>query len=386
MYIVFIIDDEPSVLEGLKILIPWDELDFELCGDSSNVTEALLKIEALRPHVIITDICMPHKDGLELIREVRRLEISMEFIILSGYSNFSYAREAMRNQVFHYLLKPVDRDEVISVLQKVKERLDAVFLADYGFTQAEVEAFKSGRNQPGQESGRNSDSQGRWKFVRESFDEELTTALKTMSFPDVKILIDELFAFFESGDIGTVDARIMVNSYVYFILRVAFERNIKLNMILPPEKNGDWGFSELKVYVTDIASKAIHLMLENRRKNSRSNLYEVKAYIENNFDKELSVSFLAEIVFLEAGYLGDTFSRQFGCSINEYQHRLRIEKAIELIRTTGMKLSEIAATVGYKNYNNFFSHFIRITAKKPNQYGKQIAADRSKHVHARSFD
>ena len=112
-------------------------------------------------------------------------------------------------------------------------------------------------------------------------------------------------------------------------------------------------------------------MLEDRRKNSRSYLYEVKTYIDENYEKELSVSFLAEMVFLEAGYLGDAFCKQFGCSISEYQHRLRIEKAIQLIETTDMKLSDISVGVGYNNYNNFFSHFRRITLIKPTQYARK---------------
>ena len=372
MFKVFVVDDEPSVLEGLRIMIPWSKLDFELCGESSNGQDALLQLETLRPHLVITDIRMPLKNGLELIYEARKLNADTEFIILSGYSDFAYAQAAMRYHVYNYLLKPLDQDEIISVLDKIRNKLDIKSLTSYGFSQADIETFKMSRSL----SARGTDHDGIttvgdetwWKSARDDFDEKLTVTLKLMNYQDAKKLIDELFAFFKSRDISIADAYMMVNSCVYHILRIAVERKITLDKILPPERSSVSNFAELKSYITDILSRTIHLMLEERRKNSRSYLYKAKKYIEKNFDKEISVSFLAEMVFLEAGYLGDAFNKQFGCSINEYQHRLRIEKAIDLIKTADMTLNDVSAAVGYNNYNNFFSHFTRITHKKPTQY------------------
>ncbi|HEX2944921.1 MAG TPA: response regulator [Clostridia bacterium] len=374
MYRVFIADDEPSVIEGLKIMVPWNELDFELCGEASNGREALAKIEKLRPHLVITDIRMPLKSGLELINDVRKLGMSTEYVILSGYSEFAYAREAIRHHVSYYMLKPLDRDEIITILETIKNKLDKAFLACYGFSQADIDSFRMNRGKPPQEIKDDTDNpEGDgilWRSVRENFDEELMTALKLMNYEDAKKLIDEMFDFFKSKRIGPANVRAMVNSCVYRILHIAFERNIKLNTILPQEPGGGSDFDKLKNHMTKILSQTISLMLEDRRKNSRSYLYEVKDYLDKNFDRELSVSYLAEMVFMEAGYLGDAFSKQFGCSVNEYQHRLRIDKAIELINSTDMKLSDISAAVGYNNYNNFFAHFERITHKKPTQYGK----------------
>jgi two-component system, response regulator YesN len=375
MFRVLVVDDEPSVLEGLKIMIPWRELGFELCGEAYNGQDALLKLEKLRPHLIITDIRMPFKSGLELICEARKLDIDTEFIILSGYADFTYVQEAMRYQAYNYLLKPLDKDEIISVLCSIKNKLDTKFLADYGFSQADINTFKMSNSLSARDTNNdatNEESGGVWwKSIRDNFDEELTTALRLMNYQDAIKLIDDLFVFFKSKNIGLTDACAMINNCVYHILRIAYEWKIKLNTILPSENSIGWDFIKLKSYITDILSQTINLMLEYRRKNSRSYLYEVKTYIEKNYEKELSVSFLADMVFLETGYLGDAFSKQFGCSINEYQHRLRIEKSIQLIEMTDMKLSDISAAVGYNNYNNFFSHFGRITHIKPTQYGRK---------------
>ncbi len=375
MYKAFAVDDEPSVIEGIKIMIPWQELDFELCGTASDAADALARVEEQRPHLVISDIRMPHLSGLELINEVRKLDFDLEFIILSGHSDFSYIQQAMKNQVFDYLLKPLDRDEMISVLRKVKAKLDNVFLAEYGFTQEDIDAFKAGRSLLERDrSGANSgdqDENAQWRTFVNDFDEELTKTIKLMDIADARKLIEELFDFFVQNKVCLPEVRIIVNSCIYHMLRIAFERNIKLNSVLLYEKGGALELGDMKKHLTDINSRIVSLMLEDRRKNSRSYLYEVKEYIEENFNKELSVSRLARMKFLEAGYLGEAFIKQFGCSINEYQHRLRIKKAIELMKTTSMKLSEISSAVGYNNYNNFFSHFEKITHQKPTQYDTQ---------------
>lgn len=371
MFRVFMVDDEPSVIEGLKIMIPWEEFDFELCGEASNGQEALIKIEKLHPHLIITDICMPGINGLELIYKVQEFDSETEFVILSGYADFAYVQEAMRHKVMDYLLKPLDQEEIVSILLKIKNKLESKFLTLYGFSKLDIETFKSRRTLL---EGFDADNQGNeetgdvWKAVRENFDEELTTAINLMNYEDAMRLINELFDFFTTKAINISDALIMVNSCVYHILLLAYRRNIKINTILPSGTGSELDFEKLRNYITDILSQIINLMLEERKKNSKSYLYEVKTYIESNYTRELSVAQLAEMVFMEAGYLGDAFNKQFGYSISEFQHRLRIEKATDLIETTDLKLSEISSTVGYNNYNNFFSHFVRITDKKPTQY------------------
>lgn len=373
MYRAFAVDDEPSVIEGIKIMIPWNELDFELCGTASNAADALARIEELRPHLLISDIRMPHLSGLELVSEARKLGFDLEFILLSGYSDFSYIQQAMKSQVFDYLLKPLDRDEMTSVLRKVKAKLDNVFLTEYGFTQEDIDEFKNGRRlldmSGSAESFGGSDEDGQWKRFVNNFDEELTKTLKLMDLSDAGKLIEALFGYFSHKNAHLQEMRIIINSCIYHILRIAFERNIRLNSELLSEEGEALDAAAMKKHLTGIISRVINLMLEDRRRTSRSYLYEVKEYIEEHFKDELSVSQLAKMKFLEAGYLGEAFIRQFGCSISEYQHRLRIKRAIELMETTNMRLSEISSAVGYNNYNNFFSHFEKITHKKPTQYG-----------------
>lgn len=372
MYKVFVVDDEPSVIEGLKIMVPWNELGYELCGEASNAQQALARIKELRPHLLISDIRMPQQSGLVLINDARRLDFDMEVIILSGYSDFSYVQEAMRNQVFDYLLKPLDREELIRVLEKIRKKLDDTFLVKYGFTLEDIEEFKAGRymREDGNEHSGAGDRKGTGmkKYLDNDFDEELNIAIRQMDYPEAKKVVDRLFELIRSNDISQTEMRLIVNSCIYNILHTAYERNVRLNTVWQAEKSGEWTWEEAYRNIDAVLSETIEIMLEDRRRISHGYLYDVKEYIENHYNMELSVSNLAEMYYLEAGYLGEAFIKQFGCSINEYQHRLRIKKAIELIKTTDMKLSEISSTVGYNNYNNFFVRFEKITSKKPTDF------------------
>ncbi len=122
---VLIVDDEPFVRQGLKDIIDWKKYGFALCGEAENGLNAISMIEMHHPHIVITDIKMPGIDGLELVRKAtKELQTSAKFIILSGYEDFKYARTAIQLNVKGYLLKPVEEDELITVLLNMKEEIN----------------------------------------------------------------------------------------------------------------------------------------------------------------------------------------------------------------------------------------------------------------------
>ncbi|WP_322924238.1 response regulator transcription factor [Paenibacillus campi] len=124
MHDVLLVDDEPFALEGLELMIDWHKYGFRIDGVCSNGEEAIAYLRDHTPALIVTDICMPVMDGLDLIRAARRLgNTTSTFVIASGYHDFEYARQAMRLGVSHYLLKPVIGPEVDGVLTRVQQQL-----------------------------------------------------------------------------------------------------------------------------------------------------------------------------------------------------------------------------------------------------------------------
>lgn len=125
MYSVLIVDDELSIREGLVTLLDWESLGYQVIDTASNAIEAKHKYELYTPDLMIIDIRMPGRDGLELIHELREDNADVHIIILSGYADFSYAKRALAFGIDNYLLKPVDEDELQQYLSSLSAELNA---------------------------------------------------------------------------------------------------------------------------------------------------------------------------------------------------------------------------------------------------------------------
>lgn len=124
MYRVLIADDESIIREGIKCLFDWESLGYTIAGEAANGETAYQQILALQPDIVLLDIRMPGMSGLDVIREARAQGFTGKVIILSGYSDFKYAQEAIRYGVQYYLTKPIDEDELEEILRSIKENLD----------------------------------------------------------------------------------------------------------------------------------------------------------------------------------------------------------------------------------------------------------------------
>ncbi|HEX3045145.1 MAG TPA: response regulator transcription factor [Bacillota bacterium] len=121
MYKVLLVDDEPYVIEGLKEMIDWEKRGYQICGEASNGEDAFQMIQDFDPDLVITDIRMPAMDGLQLIQQTREGGNSkVQFIILSGYDDFSYIQYAMKFGITDYLLKPIDDEEIRTTLDRIQ--------------------------------------------------------------------------------------------------------------------------------------------------------------------------------------------------------------------------------------------------------------------------
>lgn len=121
---VVIVDDEPKLRNGLQTLIPWESLGFTVMAAATNGKEALSVIEEVNPDVVIVDIRMPIMDGLQMIQHLTAAGRHLHFIILSGYADFEYAKQAIKYGVAGYLVKPVDIREMSASLQRVREQIE----------------------------------------------------------------------------------------------------------------------------------------------------------------------------------------------------------------------------------------------------------------------
>lgn len=127
MYNVLVVDDEPAIFEILSLMIDWKLYGFNISKGVYNGRDALKHFSGHRINLIITDIRMPVMDGMELIRNIRSEGFTTKIIILSGYNEFEYAKKAIEYGVVGFLLKPINKEELIELLTQVKTDLDNEF-------------------------------------------------------------------------------------------------------------------------------------------------------------------------------------------------------------------------------------------------------------------
>jgi len=123
MYRVLLVDDERIILEGISSIINWGELGTSLIGTARNGLEAYDFIMKEQPDIVICDIKMPGMNGLQLVEKMAAEKPSIKFIILSGFNEFNYAKQAMEYGVKHYLLKPCNENSIMDALNKVIDEL-----------------------------------------------------------------------------------------------------------------------------------------------------------------------------------------------------------------------------------------------------------------------
>ena len=124
IYQVLIVDDEEIVCRGMAQFVKWKEHGFEVAAIATSVDEALLILRKMHIDVVFTDIRMPEKSGIDLLREIREQKFDTQCVILSGYSDFDYAKEAMRYGAVEYLTKPVNLREVEQFLDRMRTKLN----------------------------------------------------------------------------------------------------------------------------------------------------------------------------------------------------------------------------------------------------------------------
>ena len=136
---VMIAEDEDIIRKGLVYMTDWIGMDCVVVAEAANGQEGLLKIQEHKPDVVITDICMPFMDGIEMIKEASK-SVKFKSILLTSYADFEYARRAIEARVSEYLLKPVDEEKLAVLMKKLGEEIASSRQMEFAMEKADTEA------------------------------------------------------------------------------------------------------------------------------------------------------------------------------------------------------------------------------------------------------
>ncbi len=124
MYRAILCDDDEIISRGLSLCVPWEALGIEFCGYRNNGLEAKQLLDEVQPDILMSDICMPFMDGLQLTEYAKSVNPNIKVIIFSGYDDFRFAQKAIRVGAMDYMLKPVDDEALQMLLKRATDELD----------------------------------------------------------------------------------------------------------------------------------------------------------------------------------------------------------------------------------------------------------------------
>lgn len=384
MYQVLIVDDEEIVCRGMAQFVRWEEHGFCAAGTATSVDEALVMLKKMHIDVIFTDIRMPKRSGIDLIREVHSLYPNIQSVILSGYSDFEYAKEAMRYGAVEYLSKPVNFSEVADVLERIAKKLERRTseerLRSYhieglllsiakGFSDVQPEAcglpkveawrgISASMTKKTMDEGRASEEKAKMRariqavisdaIVLNSGMYTVFAVIPSKAAGDFKSFV----SFLEQAECGADVWKITVSSEKYGIekLREAWEEinPVTSAALLPAEADDETG----------------HLSCQK----PGGIIYEIQNFICGHYCENISLNMLADQFFIHPNYLSRLFKEKTGKNFAEYLTEVRMNRVLELLKNSDYKMLEICQMVGYDNPRSFSKAFKHYTGLTPSEY------------------
>lgn len=355
-YRILVVDDERPICEGLSAFA-WDELGFEAAGSASDGEEALAFLSEAKVDVLLSDIKMPHIGGIELCRQVRRLYPGTKMVLLSGYKDFEYARSAIGLGVSEYLLKPVDLGELRDLFLVLKDELD------------HEREMGSGQATVGPEGS--SQEAGLINVVQATLDGSASEAssifrgLARLSLPpSIKSDICH-FREWVPRALASIEDRLAAN--------LATDREAPAAPPLDRERFEACASEEELFAAADDRLAALALSFSQAPKTlAWAYVQKAIAYLGQHREEKLSMSLVAEYVGLNESYFSQIFKREAGVNFVDYLRDLRIARAIELMRTTDLRIYQIGSAVGYDDAAYFAQAFRRCTGYAPLDYKRRL--------------
>ncbi|NLY44220.1 MAG: response regulator [Clostridiaceae bacterium] len=398
MWKLLIADDEPKIRQGLRNGLDWNALDIEVIGEAEDGEVALEIAKASHPDIALVDICMPFLDGLQFIEKLNEICENCIVIVITGHDKFSYAQKAVRLKVFDFLLKPVTKEQLRSVLIKAKEELDKVYSKNKYFNWAKQQLEKN-RGLLKQQF-LNEWINGSLSYVQ--IEEQLRFFDMNLDgeYGMIMIKVAERIAVDEIGEEWDKDLLIYAIKNIVEELLAEWQPNIifedsKSNIvaILPIEELKEWVHLGVKLestvehYLkqTVLVSQAkmqngiksipsvYHSLLQDIKNKSNSTpiVMLARKYIDTHYFKEnLSLIEVAKEMQISATYLSRLLKQEIGLSFIDYLTQVRIKKAMELMNDPSIKLYEVAQRVGYSSQHYFSTAFKRILGMPPGEYRK----------------
>lgn len=405
MITVYLVEDESIIRQGIVRSISWEEEGFRLLGNAGDGEMALPEILAKRPDILITDIRMPFMDGLELSRRVKKELPHIKILILSGFNEFDYAKQAIDLGVTEYLLKPVTAHQLLDALHKASDAIKEEQATE------ELVRHLSQRMQDS-DSGDRVQSERTKRGEKQEDRNDQGRSPASLSGEETRIDVGEvdpkasgqsiLLDFFASGDVNGIDSfideyltalgrnnlqslffRQYVCSDIYlagnkYLSRIHFDKEQREQILGPLEEAGrkfEESLDSGKEYLREFIKRILQGRDQSGVGRISPQILKACAYIREHYSEDISLNQAALVADMSAAHFSTVFAKEMGQGFSEYLTDRRMEAARQKLSATAMKITDIAEAVGYKDPHYFSSIFKKSTHMTPKEYRKQVRGE-----------
>lgn len=392
-----IVDDEPFVREGLKKIIDWNSEGFEVVHEAKNAYEAIQVLEEENIDLIFLDILMPRMNGIELSKFIReRISKTIDIVFLTGYLTLEFVNEAINVSAIQYLQKPIQPNLLIDILRNVRKKLGE-----------KLEAEKRRKNQ--------------FADLREHYLTELLYGvkrdeyinyLKSIYRQDTKFYYVHFIFYPEKKDSEQVKRL----SQIVAETTMDYQRaNSNLNYVLIchlPSHNEqavgvmitDTMLRKIRSSIYELVERLlrdltkvrglkciakigkcvtdISLLGESYQDAINSVSYSCKSkeiplelrlnsYLQAHYMENITLKSLSEQFFVNSAYLGQFFKKHNGMYLKEYLNTIRVNKSLDLLLYSTMKIYQISAAVGFQSADSYIVAFSKVMKVTPQKYRQE---------------
>jgi len=334
---LLIVDDEAPIRKGLSEHIKWEDYDCKVVATANNGEDAIAKINENVINIILTDVKMPLLDGIGLAKYIYENHPDVAVIILSGYSEFEYARSAIQYHVSQYLLKPASKDQIITAVKEVCEKI----VTSKSNTQIKESELA---------------------FLKDQLFQQLTDS--NIIDENKQKKIDSFNLDFSHFYVAAFQLPKDFNDFMSTYNIPMDEKYLKMLTESP-------NIFQLKSIVLNMIND-LQIQLTHSVRKYSSFIEESLNYIKEHLEDDLSLEQIAQHVHINKSYFSRTFKKECGDSVISYITNLRINKAKELLATSNLKTFEISETVGIHDPAYFSVIFKKNTGMSPKAYRDQF--------------
>lgn len=402
MYKLILIDDEDVTLEYLSSIYTWEDYGFELAGTFSNGAAAADFLKGNSVDLIISDIKMPLKNGLELAKSCQEPYPDTWFIFISAHRDFSYAQEATKYNVIDYLTKPLDlsafedsllsaykklsasksvpfvESSLLSLQQKILSHILCDTITNSKELAAELEKIGLNKDILCKDCAlltlrfKNFQSyiQNSWKYGIDRFYNALSFLLPTnqnLFCSLIRYSFDTAeFVCFHKTNSETFSQEI--TQYTE-----QFQRNI--SEILHPE------FDSVTVqFFSSFSEMRLRALSQNTAFATKSILEKAMVFINDHYNENISLKEVAEHVSLNHIYFSAFFKQHTNENFSDYLQKIRLKKALGYLKDTDLPIASICEMIGYKNITHFYNLVKAQTNMTPKEYRVHMSNKEENHA------